>query len=663
MKKIFLLTFSFAVASLINAQSVGIGTASPNSSAMLDISSTNSGLLVPRMTAAQRAAIAAPANGLMVYDTDAGSFYYYNGSSWNNLTAASGSNWKLTGNNGTNPLTHFIGTTDNLPLYFRVNNQLHGYLTYNGNIFFGKDAGLSNSAYSNVAIGTQALLNNTDRGNLVAIGDSALMNNGIGAISSTFSRYNTAVGSKALYANTTGSVNTAIGFESLKNNTTGQNNTASGSWALLNNGEGINNTATGVEALKNNTWGSDNTAIGVAALGSNTTGAFNTSVGSTSLAFNNNGYYNTAAGYNSAFHNTSGYSNVAIGSFSLFYNSTKSNLVAIGDSALFNNGLGAATNEAIRNTAVGSKALYSNTTGSYNNALGYLALYSNSSGNYNNAYGHTALENNTTGIYNAAFGHGALVTNNTGSRNTAYGSLTMTANAGGSQNTSLGYQSMNSNTTGNANVAVGGSALTGNLTGSNNTAVGYNADVSANNLNNATAIGYNASVNASNKVVIGNSSVTSIGGFANWSNFSDGRFKRNVKEDVPGLSFINKLRPVTYTLDVDAINDFNSKGLPADKKQLSVNPEKKNEIYTGFMAQEVEQAARELGFNFSGIDKPKDDSKQTYALRYGDFVVPLIKAMQEQQKQIEELKQKVTSIDNLKKEIEELKKMITQIKH
>jgi len=160
------------------------------------------------------------------------------------------------------------------------------------------------------------------------------------------------------------------------------------------------------------------------------------------------------------------------------------------------------------------------------------------------------------------------------------------------------------------------------------------------------AIGNSATVNASNKVVIGNSSVTSIGGYANWSNFSDGRFKRNIKEDVPGLAFITKLRPVTYTLDVDAINEFNSKDLPADKKLHTLNPEKKNEIFTGFMAQEVEQVANSLGYNFSGIDKPTNASKQTYALRYSDFVVPLVKAVQEQQKQIDELKK---IVDNLLK--------------
>jgi len=101
---------------------------------------------------------------------------------------------------------------------------------------------------------------------------------------------------------------------------------------------------------------------------------------------------------------------------------------------------------------------------------------------------------------------------------------------------------------------------------------------------------------------------------------------------------------------VEAINDFNSKDLPADKKILTVNLEKKNEIFTGFMAQEVEQVAKSLNYNFSGIDKPQDASKQTYALRYSDFIMPMVKAMQEQQQMIEQLK----------KEVEELKKKILQ---
>jgi len=61
----------------------GIGTTSPNSSALLDVTSTTKGILVPRMTAAQRNAIASPATGLLIYQTNSTpGFYYYSGSAW-----------------------------------------------------------------------------------------------------------------------------------------------------------------------------------------------------------------------------------------------------------------------------------------------------------------------------------------------------------------------------------------------------------------------------------------------------------------------------------------------------------------------------------------------------------------------------------------------------
>ena len=68
---------------------VGIGTTNPDASAILDINSTSQGVLAPRMTTAQRLGITAPATGLLVFDTDQGGFFYYNGSVWSSFYSSS----------------------------------------------------------------------------------------------------------------------------------------------------------------------------------------------------------------------------------------------------------------------------------------------------------------------------------------------------------------------------------------------------------------------------------------------------------------------------------------------------------------------------------------------------------------------------------------------
>jgi hypothetical protein len=82
MKKIFLLLIACGLLSLTTFSQVGIGTTTPDGSAMLEVKSTAKGILVPRMTSAQRVAIATPAEGLKVYDTDTKTFWFYNGSGW-----------------------------------------------------------------------------------------------------------------------------------------------------------------------------------------------------------------------------------------------------------------------------------------------------------------------------------------------------------------------------------------------------------------------------------------------------------------------------------------------------------------------------------------------------------------------------------------------------
>jgi hypothetical protein len=82
MKRIILGLLVVLQNQMLAAQSIGIGTTTPNSSSVLDLTSTSKGLLIPRMTSAQRQAIVNPPAGLIVYETNFGRFYMYDGTAW-----------------------------------------------------------------------------------------------------------------------------------------------------------------------------------------------------------------------------------------------------------------------------------------------------------------------------------------------------------------------------------------------------------------------------------------------------------------------------------------------------------------------------------------------------------------------------------------------------
>ena len=153
----------------------------------------------------------------------------------------------------------------------------------------------------------------------------------------------------------------------------------------------------------------------------------------------------------------------------------------------------------------------------------------------------------------------ALYYNTEGYRNTAIGGYALYANTSGYLNTAHGFEALYSNTTGHRNTAYGYNALYSNTTGNDNTVLGLDAFYSGSSYSNSTALGYDTDITASNQVRIGNVHVTSIGGYANWTNVSDARLKKDVKGNVPGLDFILKLKPVTYHLDMDAIAKFTHK--------------------------------------------------------------------------------------------------------
>ena len=241
--------------------------------------------------------------------------------------------------------------------------------------------------------------------------------------------------------------------------------------------------------------------------------------------------------------------------------------------------------------------------------------------------------------------------------NTAYGKSALYSNTTGSSNTANGAYALENNTEGNNNTANGTGALYSNTTGNNNTALGYDANVSSGNLSNATALGNGAYATASNRVIIGNSSVSRIGGQVAWTNLSDGRIKENVQEAVPGLSFISQLRPVTYTLNTRKQDDITMKAMPdsiKERRMLSDADylESSSIVRTGFIAQEVEAAAKKVGFDFDGVSTPENET-DLYGIRYAEFVVPLVKAMQEQQEMIDGQQ---ATIELLLKRIEALEK-------
>ena len=123
MKKLFTLSyFLFLISYSLFSQSVGVGTNTPNASAQLDVNATNKGVLVPRVTNGQMLAIASPANGLLVYNTDSACFAYRNATAWVFLkgNANASNDWSTKGNAGTDTSKNFIGTTDNVDLVFKT---------------------------------------------------------------------------------------------------------------------------------------------------------------------------------------------------------------------------------------------------------------------------------------------------------------------------------------------------------------------------------------------------------------------------------------------------------------------------------------------------------------------------------------------------------------
>ena len=366
-----------------------------------------------------------------------------------------------------------VGSSATTQVIYNSSGSLAGSanMTFNGTTFtLANDASISGLTVGKGggAIGTNAVL-----------GNGAFSSNSSGA-------YSVAVGYLAAPANTSGEI-TAVGAFALQSNTTGNQLTAYGVGALGSNTSGSYNVALGRSALTSNTTASGNTAVGYQAGYSNTTGIQNIAIGTTALYSNTTGGQAVAIGYQSSYYQTGG-SNVSLG-----YNSL----------------LGAAgTSTGTANTAIGTQALFSNTTASNNTAVGYQSLYAN-----------------TTGANNTALGFGAL----------------------------------SGITSGSANIGIGINAGSNITTGTNNTTIGYGSQASGVAVSSEITIGNGATGKGTNTGFINPSGggVYQGNNSATWSITSDQRLKKNIVDNTVGLDAISKIqvRNFEYRL-ADEVTDL-----------------------------------------------------------------------------------------------------------
>ena len=294
---LFLLILLFSSTSFLAAQNVSINNsgATPDASAMLDVSSTTKGMLLPRMTTAERDAINNPVQGLLVYDTDLKSLLFYDGSTWTSIRTT---------------LQDADGDT-----------KIQVEETVDEDIIRFDLEGAEKVVFRTNSAG-QPRIEMINRDDLF-IGTNAGANNTTGF-------FNTFIGGRNVGGNnTTGSVNTFIGAQAGQDNTTGVGNTFIGGQAGQKNTGGFKNTFIGVAGISNTT-GNFNTFIGFAAGQSNTTGFSNTFTGPQAGASNTTGNANTFIGRQAGENNTTGFRNTFIGQSAGFFNEAGSNNVFLG---------------------------------------------------------------------------------------------------------------------------------------------------------------------------------------------------------------------------------------------------------------------------------------------------------------------------------------------
>jgi hypothetical protein len=246
--------------------------------------------------------------------------------------------------------------------------------------------------------------------------------------------------------------------------------------------------------------------------------------------------------------------------------------------------------------------------------------------------------------HNFAIGRGALGgAINGGEYNVAVGNFTLDALTSGDQNTAVGYDAGTAVSTHSDGVFIGWKAGDNAITGGRNICIGANTDPSSNNGEGQINIGYNFSGNGDNKVALGSNDGYIWNSFTQnntWTAVSDERTKKNIEADDLGLDFINELKPVTFNwrkadeIDPEFIKSTLNIGRGERDSEVLIH---------GLIAQEVKAAMDKVGnTTFNGWEEGVDGQAVSREM----FITPLIKAVQELSAENEELKTRITALEN-----------------
>lgn len=287
------------------------------------------------------------------------------------------------------------------------------------------------------------------------------------------------------------------------------------------------------------------------------------------------------------------------------------------------------TNSGASQIAIGRFALVLN-SGSCNVAVGDYAMQGSGAGSNNTAVGFCASTSITTGNRNIGIGVCAGLNLTTGSDNIAIGYGSGRCITGASASVAIGVDSFANCTSGNRAVAVGhyAEASTYGSTAIGNRSIAIGID--------SAAFGYNAYINGKG-TRWGNAGITCNCVYGTWSTISDGRDKADIidLDENLGINFIRKLRPVKYK------NDSRTKyvtecGFEFGEKDGTLKSVK---THYGFIAQEIKQAANELGFDFEGVHY--NILEDRFALQYEELLSPIIKSIKQIDIRVQILKNKL----------------------